>query len=580
LISTGAGRIVSPVRITRLLLAPALALSLLSVAGPAAADPTVGVSGDSGRITLSESSAAAYVRFLVDDSPIATVPVSGGTASSDFDTWGYANTMHRLSAADCSDVDTCASPGDPTLVTLNNSAPQITAPADGTHVLGGFHVTATSAGGGLQFSAGGARFDFAAASPYDGHYQGAALRPGSHTVVVTQCNLAGTLCAGPSASVAVVADSLHPTITGLAPNPFSPKRHRTELSYTIQDSEQVSVAVRAASGSTVRGPLDLGVRAGGAHSWSWSGNTDAGPVAPSGRYRIVLTTSRSADGVMVHGTAAKVVTLDRTAPVLTRVHGAATFYPVRDRYRDTFTATARLSEPAVVALHVATAGGRPVRTIEATRSAGRTALTWNGRDGTGKIVAAGTYRWYLSARDRSGNAARTSVATVNVSSSRLVSHVVSLVRNGADAVSTAISDHSCGEASRRNSDYADGLWLVNGCYQSKSPATVAAVFRFVVPRATRYDRLTATVDGYSLFAPSQVHAAYRNAVTTKWDDGALVTIRDSRQGLHALGFQTGAQHVGSGRVVTASVVVDNADAPCDLDIARLLVRVRYSVLTG
>jgi flagellar hook assembly protein FlgD len=581
LISLGVARIVSPVRIPRLLMVPTFAFSMLCFAGPASAATAVTVDGTSGTLTFHASSSASYVQFFVDGTAVGTpVATSGGSAATTFDSWGYANSDHQVGAGDCPDTTTCESTPSATVgVTLTNAAPTITAPAADTHVLGGFHVTATTDGGGLRFSLHGSPFDFVAAPPYDGHYQGAALSPGTHTVKVTQCDATGSVCEGPADTVGVVADSLQPRITALAPNPFSPKHGRTTLGYTVQDREDVSVTVRDAAGDAVRGPLDLGTRSGGAHSWSWSGNTNAGPVAPSGRYRIVLATSREADGVTVHGRTTRVVTLDSTAPVLAHVTGPPTFYPVRDRYRDTFAATTRLSETALVTLHVNTAGGRAVRTVEATRKRGRATVTWDGRNGAGRIVPAGTYRWYSTARDAAGNTARSAVSTVTASSSRLVGHGLSLVHNGADAHSTNVTDRSCGEASRKNSDYPNGLWLVNGCYQSTSAETVAATFRFVVPRATRYDRLATTVDGYSLFAPSRVHAAYRSAATGKWDAGALVTIRTSRQGLHALGTQTGAQHVGPGHVVTVSVVVDNADAPCDLDISRVLVRLRYSVLT-
>jgi flagellar hook assembly protein FlgD len=580
LISVGAGRIVSPVRIPRLLLVPVLAASMLvdGHAAVAASDVTVG--GTSGTLTFTATSSAPYVQFYFDGDVVGTPEATnGGSAQTAFDSWGYANSSHQVGAADCTDAVTCEpTPSASTDVTLANAAPTITAPTSGAPVFGDFDVTATNPGGGLEFSVHKMRFAFGVGPPYDGHYRGRALSPGTHTVTVTQCTIAGTRCDGPADTVDVVAE-LQPTIIALAPNPFSPRHRHAVLSYRLQDAENVSITVRSAAGAVVRGPLDLGMQSGGTHSWTWSGNTDAGAVAPSGRYRIVLATSRDADGVTVYGKTAKFVTLDGTAPALGHVDGTGAFYPVHDGYRDTFTASARLSERALVTLHVKTAGGRPVRTITRTLRAGRVALRWDGLNSRARRVAGGTYRWYLTAGDAAGNVMRTPVATVTVSSSRLVTHVVSLAQHGADAVSTSVSDHSCGEANRRDSDYQNGLWLVNGCYQSTGSSTVAAVYRFVVPNATRYNKISATVVGYSLFAPSRVHASYRNAASGTWDDGALVTIRSSRKGLHPLRSISGAQHVGTGRTLTVSIVVDNHDAPCDLDVASLAVQLHYSTLS-
>src|SRR4051794_22275152 len=94
-------------------------------ADPPATTPTnVTVSPDPpiGTLTLSASSTAALVQFEVDDQPPLTpVPVAGdGTATATWDSWGFANGVHGVIAADCSDATTCGTPSDPVSFDLAN----------------------------------------------------------------------------------------------------------------------------------------------------------------------------------------------------------------------------------------------------------------------------------------------------------------------------------------------------------------------------------------------------------------------------------------------------------------------------
>ena len=81
-----------------------------------------------------------------------------------------------------------------------------------------------------------------------------------------------------------------------------------------------------------------------------------------------------------------------------------TFYPlVRDRYRDTTTVSFKLTRPAAVAVRIRRTNGRVVRRVDLDRRrVGRHTWKWNGRDGGGDKLPAGSYRIQVSAADEHG----------------------------------------------------------------------------------------------------------------------------------------------------------------------------------
>jgi flagellar hook assembly protein FlgD len=61
-----------------------------------------------------------------------------------------------------------------------------------------------------------------------------------------------------------------------------------------------------------------------------------------------------------------------------------------------------LSKAARVRLAVRSRAGVLLATVNAAKNAGRSAIVWNGRTSSGRLVGAGTYRLRLTATDRWG----------------------------------------------------------------------------------------------------------------------------------------------------------------------------------
>src|SRR5262249_50861793 len=131
---------------------------------------------------------------------------------------------------------------------------------------------------------------FAATIPTDG------LAPGIHTMTAVTCDLSHRCASNPSNERTFdVRDRLFPMIVRVGPDPFNPKGparlKTTTVDYTLDVDSLVTLTISRASGSTVRGPIDLGEQQSGQHTYTWNGRDNGGSTVPSGRYQIELDTT-------------------------------------------------------------------------------------------------------------------------------------------------------------------------------------------------------------------------------------------------------------------------------------------------
>jgi flagellar hook assembly protein FlgD len=502
--------------------------------------------------------------------------------------WGYPNGSHTVTAADCSDAVTCGTPSAATPFELANDAPVITAPASGASVRGGFTITATSSGGGLSFLVDDVQVGFDAAAPYTFNYRGTALTQGSHTVQAVQCSTDAARCDGPtSAAVAFSATVLHPSLSSVAPNPFSPNRDgvkdSTKVTIVLSESQSVRLSVITSGGSTVR-TVNLGALSSGTHYWTWNGKRADGSSAGNGTYTVRATTSKTVNGVPVPGTASRTVRLDTVAPALSSVSGnGSTFYPYRDGYRDTFTPGVTLGEAGTLKLIVRNSAGRAVRTLQASRSAGRTSLTWNGRDSANGRVAAGTYYWTYTAADTAGNHRTTARYGVHVSDKRLVGKTATITKNGDSHYAVKTNATSCVQYSDGLSNFSHGVWLDNFCDPDYDGfAIIDAFYNFTVPAAVKYG--TMSVKAYGSPQPSnlpvEIFALYYN--TSGGAIAKIASVSSAVASWHGFAGVSGTGRVSGSHVAKVSVGVDNytnsGGYSSDFDMASVRLTIRYFVL--
>jgi flagellar hook assembly protein FlgD len=546
------------------------------------------VDGTSGLLTLTAQSNAMYVWFKFAGSPVGDpVQVTDNVASTTVASWGYANGTHGAAALDCSSAATsdcdAVAPASAS-ADLDNVAPTVTAPRDGDVIAGGFTIKAQSSGGGVEFLIDGTRRGFDGSAPYSFAYTGSALSEGRHVIKATQCSADGTRCSGPvSDSVVIHSDSLHPKITSLAPARFSPNgdhvKDATTVTYSLPDTEHVSVTVTDSHGRVVRGSHSLGTLHEGRHSWTWNGRSDDKKVVSSGGYKITLNTSASRHSVLVRGSVWRHVTVDDRAPSIGSLSAGSAVYPVRDGYRDTVPVRFRLGERAAVKFVIRDSAGRKVRTVASHRSAGHVTLTWSGRDASGHIAPAGRYGWTLSARDEVGNVSHVRSGHVVVSAKRLVAHSTTITRDGDSFYTAGGSNSGCTTADAGLSSYAHGVWLLNTCFGEDEAEVAAAFYRVRVPAATVYSRMSVSVGGFAQYVPSSLTIGFGvHGRSNDFGLGGFYEINSSDAGWYHVGSIKAANYVSSNHTANIAVSVTNLDAPCDFDLSAVRIHLTYQVL--
>jgi subtilisin family serine protease len=554
----------------------------LRVLAPLTRPAAVTASGTSGSIGFSATSSAPAVQFSVDGGPWSSrVPVTSGTAATTWPSWGHANGAHTVAARDCTLHGGCSTSTTSAAFTVSNTAPVITNPAPGSTVTGGFALSGATPGGGLRFLVDGQRVGFAAA-PYSITYAGSGLASGWHTAQVVECDAAESACAGPASSaIAFYADVLHPSVLAITPDPFSPngdgRDDTTTATFALPDAETVTARVLNSSGAQLAA-ANLGTLGAGSYSWRWDG-TSAGARVPDGTYTVEIDTSATRNGTLLRGAAAASVRVDTAAPTLSSLTGGGTtFYPYPDGYRDTFSPGVTRNEGGTLTLSVRTSTGALVRTITATRAAGSTSLTWDGRNGSGVIVSAGTYTWQYTAADTAGNSRTSTAQTVYVSAKKLVAKTQVFWQYGRVAYGWG-GTASCARIA--SSAYgSQGLRLLNSCAAATYGTQYAWVkYQATLPTAVRYGSVSVQVYGYSHFHRAALSGAFYRTDGKGPDVPRQVSLTSGTAAWYGLGSVSAAGHYTTSRVLTVAVRVGNGlGVSADFDIRSAEIVVHYDVL--
>jgi flagellar hook assembly protein FlgD len=562
--------------------------SPLVVGSPPNTTPTMSAPLDGstpgGDVTLSAASGAPLVQFYLDAAPFGTpVAVVSGSASSHWLTWGLANGVsHAWTAADCNEFGCSAVQSTVVTVSVANSAPAVTAPVNGATTGPSVTLRAVAPGGGVAFFVGGVRRGFDASAPYSSTV---ALGDGAHSTFVRECNIAGTVCNGPvSPSVSFTVKALHPQITSVSPNPFSPHRDGradiTAFRIYLPDTENVTFVVQNGNGQTVRGPYPLGSLGAGNHTYRWDGKNNARNIVGDGVYTIVVTTTRVSGSVTLHGKATATVRVDDTPPALSGVTGnGATFYPIADGYQDTFRPRVAVNEGGLLWLQVFNGAGVKVRSIGAGHaSPGTFERVWNGRNDAGALVAQGRYRYRFVADDRAGNRRISANAYVSVSRKRLVNTSVTLSQHG-DAGAINSSAWYCADYSYPLSEFVRGVWLLNVCDEYYDGfQSIWANYSFTVPGAIRYNSIRVQSYGNTIYAPEIIGSLIYNFSHAEWNGVGALTLTSNADAWSTYGTVAASGRVSGGRIVKVQVFVPNSYPPEDYDIGVVRITVSYAVL--
>jgi flagellar hook assembly protein FlgD len=536
-----------------------------------------------GLVSVTATTTAPSVQFSIDGTPLGSPATAlAGSASTDWPTWGLANSSsHTVQAADCDNTG-CSAPTAAISVTVQNTAPVLTNPIDTETTGAATTMTATADGGGVEFKIDGSDAGFDDTAPYS--LDVSDLSEGGHTASVVSCNDAGDVCNGPATSnISFTVEVLHPSVDSVASSPFSPngdgKRDTTTATFTLPDAESVSLTVRPDGDDTVvRGPINLGTLGAGSHTYIWNGKDNSSVRVPDGTYDVVIDTSAALTGAEIaRGTAINTVVVDDTAPGLSSVSGANyVFYPYHDGYKDTFRPSVTLAgSPATLALQIRNAAGHVIRIISAHHDVdGRFSLTWDSKTSSGARVDPGTYGYRFYAEDAARNRRYTSWYRVYVSGKKLVTETKAITKNGNSAYAYEASDTSCTGYSFTRSNFAHGVWLVNVCSDLQ---LALAEYDISLPAAISYSSIYVKSYGNTISAPEQVLGAVWNYNTDQWDPGPVRTLTNGKTAWSNLGTFSAANRVHSHHAHVA-FVLSSATSPADYDIDMMQVVITYKVL--
>jgi hypothetical protein len=274
----------------------------------------------------------------------------------------------------------------------------------------------------------------------------------------------------------------------------------------------------------------------------------------------------------VRGWASTPGVIDTRRPIFTAPSGqGSVVFPVRDGFRDLFRTTTRVDEAGVFTMTVRNHSGRRVAQLHRHVAAGPVQLAWNGRN-AGHIVPAGTYHWRLRMRDAAGNERSSRRFSLHVSTRRLVTSRVELREPARASFDFGRTNPQCTAASPRRSRYADGILLTNSC-PPRSFDLAYARFRFTLPAARTYRRLSFLVTGRATRRPSEL-----SATVDRTDSGVevprFVTVRRTGEHTFPLATVRAANHVTERRRVFATVLLDSRyPQPNAFDLHAVVLRV-------
>ncbi|HYN75148.1 MAG TPA: S8 family serine peptidase [Candidatus Limnocylindria bacterium] len=465
----------------------------LVLPGPTVSQPAPGatVSGSVPVVVAAGAVDASDVRArLRSGGPTVTAALVGGAATLQLPTDGSAG-AETLSVVLCRQT-LCSSSGTDLALTVDNPAPVITAPSDGTRAASGFTLTADSTSPAVRFVADGATtLGTDTVAPFSLDVAVTKLSPGPHVLTALSCDAAGTTCASdrPSAPVALTVARLSPSIVSLTPNPFSPdadgRKDTTTLTYSVDVKSAVSLTVKRSNGSVVTtknaGPLSAGT-----HTWLWNGRDASGGLVASGTYSLVVDTSATVANEVLVGQVVRSLVVDKVNPSLTsRATSYPTVYPVKDGYRDATSLSLAVSEKtASLVARVYDAKGRSVWSSTRTGAAAGTArFTFTGRSTSGNRLPAGRYTFGFRATDPAGNVTTSPRTTVKVSAKKLSS--------ARTATRTLTGERTTDGWGAPNGDGCSTLyrsgWAPGALYwESCSGGYVVSLHHLSIPKAVAY----------------------------------------------------------------------------------------------
>jgi hypothetical protein len=248
------------------------------------------------------------------------------------------------------------------------------------------------------------------------------------------------------------------------------------------------------------------------------------------------------------------------------------FYPVRDGYRDTVAIKGSRAEPISVAIRVYNSGGSVVRSASVTRGTGAYSYRWNGRNSSGSIRAAGTYKVVQTLTDDFGTK-KAVTSYVILSKKKLVTYTKDVTKLGSSL--TAKGKSGTGSVSVSTSAGYAKLYAGSGY--------ALAGWEFRIPAATVYKSVSFRVYATARLSAPATQIGMQNFTTCArttgaWYDSCFARWAGVGNSTGSLAWYktsgTSSSSYRSGRYVRGMVDVEHGT----VRVYKARVRVVYQVL--
>jgi hypothetical protein len=249
---------------------------------------------------------------------------------------------------------------------------------------------------------------------------GVAVADGAYTAALTASSAAG---ASTTATVDVTVDTSAPRIASAAATPltFSPdgdgQNETAEVEYRPAEACSVRVGILDTAGDVLRWLHGWRAQTAAGQSATWDGRVSSGGAlvaAADGKYRFRIERKDAAGNVARNGVP---IVLDRTVGFPAAAPVA--FSPNGDAFRDVTVLSFKLTRKATVSVQIKV-GADVVRTLAlGSLAAGAHSATWDGKAGSGDVVASCRPVYVIKAVSALGESSVTKGLVVDLYAPRL-----------------------------------------------------------------------------------------------------------------------------------------------------------------
>lgn len=265
-------------------------------------------------------------------------------------------------------------------------------------------------------------------SQWDGRdSRGNIVRDGVYTYKITAFDKAGL--ASPPATGTITVERCNPEITQVSdtPDPINPWEAITStINFTLSENANTYINIYDSNGNLIKNLFSSPVTFGASKA-VWDGTNNSGSFVSNGTYTYKINASDpfNKKAKTVSGTITLTGAADPLSPpVISR--NTVEPNPYSPDGKNSVAISYLISDNCTVGILITDSAGKTVKPIEtnASKSSGENSAVWDGKNASGQIVPAGTYKYVITAVNGRGLSAVPASGTITVKKDELIINVI------------------------------------------------------------------------------------------------------------------------------------------------------------